>query len=338
MATVDGRRIYRSVDIGHRNTKIIIDGEHRCHLIPSLAPLADAHRTRVTLMRDRRTSLVYFDGKAYEVGEDAELFVTAGAILHRDYIETPEYRALFYGALEAMHASRIDLLVTGLPVHLYETRRERLKNLLLGRHEIRPGVVIEIEEVAVTLQPRGSLLAYHHEVGAWQSQAEKTFLVIDPGYFTFDWLVTRGLKELPGMSGSAEWAMSEYVRHIEEQLTAHLGDVHTNPARIDEGLRLKHFRVNGQNIDLSLFQDHAETIVDRAVSALRNRVGNAQMIDQIILTGGGAPQFLGGLTRAFPKHPIHVLEDPIFANVRGFQIIAEFLGRRSTLPAPGGRE
>jgi plasmid segregation protein ParM len=332
MATSDAPvRVYRSVDVGYRNTKIIVNDEGHCHLIPSLAPPADPHRARTALMRERRTSIVYVDGIAYEVGEDAGLFVSGASILHRDYIETPEYRALFYGALEAMQAPVIDLLVTGLPVHLYETRWERLKALLRGRHEIRPGVVIDVREVAVTLQPLGSLLAFHHEHGAWHDNVERTFLVIDPGYFTFDWLVTRGLKELPGLSGSIECGMSEYVRLVGEQLSARLGDVQTDLARIDDGLRSSNFRLNGQRIDLDPFQLGAEQAVERAIGALRNRIGNGQTIDQIIVTGGGAPYFVPGLTRSFPKHSVRVLEAPVSANVRGFQLIAQFLGRRMSV-------
>lgn len=328
MASDASARVYRAVDIGYRNTKIIVDDKGTCRVIPSLAPAADRHRTRSTLMRDRRTCVVYVDGKAFEVGEDAGLFLSTASVLHRDYIETAEYRALFYGALEAMQTPTIDLLVTGLPVHLYESRWERLKALLRGRHEIRPGVIIEVRDVAITIQPLGSLIAFHHEQGGWRNHGESTFLVIDPGYFTFDWLVTEGLKELPGLSGSVECAMSEYVRHIGEQLSASVADVHADLARIDEGLRRGNFRLNGQGIDLATFQAAAEHAVDRAIGALRNRVGNGEIIDQIIVGGGGTPYFVPGLKRAFPKHSLQVLEDPVCANVRGFQLIAQMLGRR----------
>lgn len=330
MTTPEPRpRVYRAIDIGYRNTKFIVDDQHTCRIIPSLAPAADAHRSRTTLMRDRRTSVVYVDGQAYEVGEDAGLFLSTASVLHRDYIETPEYRALFYGALEAMQTPIIDLLVTGLPVHLYETRWERLKTLLEGRHEIRPGLVVDVCEVAVTIQPLGSLVAYSHERGAWHGHSDKTFLVLDPGYFSFDWLMTRGLKELPGKSGSAECGMSEYVRHIEERLSAHLNDVHTSPRRVDDGLRSKNFRIHGRIVDLEPFRREAEVIVDQAVGALRNRIGNGQEIDQIILAGGGAPYFAQGLARAFPKHPLHIVNDPLCANVRGFQLIGELFGQRA---------
>ena len=322
-------RVYRALDIGYRNTKVIVDDERTCRIIPSLAPAADAHRGGTTLMRERRTSLVYVDGKAYEVGDDAGLFLSTESVLHRDYVETPEYRAIFYGALEAMQVPTIDLLVTGLPVHLYDTRWERLRNLLRGRHEIRPGVTVDVREVAVTIQPLGSLVAYSHERGAWQGHADKTFLVVDPGYFTFDWLVTRGLKELPGKSGSVECGMSEYVRYIEERLSDHLKQVHTSLRRVDEGLRSNDFRVHGRRVDLEPFQYEAEVIVDRAIGALRNRVGTGQEIDQIIVAGGGAPFFLAGLNRAFPQHPVHVVKDPVSANVRGFQLIGELFGRRA---------
>jgi hypothetical protein len=40
----------------------------------------------------------------------------------------------------------------------------------------------------------------------------------------------------------------------------------------------------------------------------------------IILVGGGAFLFKHAVKEAFPRHKIHEIKDPIYANVRGFQI------------------
>jgi len=39
-----------------------------------------------------------------------------------------------------------------------------------------------------------------------------------------------------------------------------------------------------------------------------------------ILVGGGAFLFKKAVKEAFPKHKIHEIKDPIYANVKGFQI------------------
>lgn len=321
--------IVRAIDVGYGNTKFIIDDHRTCRIIPSLAPRADAHRARTTLMRDRHTSVVMVDGKAFEVGEDAGLFLSSVSVLHSDYIETPEYRALLYGALDAMQTPKLDLLVTGLPVHLHESRWERLKALLVGAHEIRPGTTVEIRDAAIVIQPLGGFVAHSHERGDWRTHADETYLIVDLGFFTVDWMVTRGLKELPGLSDSVECGVSQYVKCIEEQLSAQLGDAHTNLKRLDEGLRKGRLRIKGRSVSLEPFHREAQVVVDRAIGALRNRVGSAQEIDQIIVVGGGAPYFVAGLRAAFPEHPIATVSDPVCANVRGFQLIGELHQRRA---------
>ena len=40
----------------------------------------------------------------------------------------------------------------------------------------------------------------------------------------------------------------------------------------------------------------------------------------IILVGGGAFLFKKAVKAAFPKHKIHEMKDPMYANVKGFQI------------------
>lgn len=321
--------VVRSVDVGYGNTKFIVDDHRTCRIIPSLAPRADAHRTRTTFMRDRRTAVVFVDGKAYEVGEDAGLFLSSVPVLHRDYIETPEYRALLYGALDAMQTPRIDLLVTGLPVHLHESRWERLKGLLVGVHHIRPGVTVEIRDAAVVIQPLGGFIAHSHERGDWRGHADETFLIVDLGFFTVDWMVTRGLKEIPGLSDSVECGVSEYIHCIEQHLSIEIGDAHTSLKRIDDGLRQGRFRIKGRTVPLEPLHREAQVVVDRAVGALRNRVGAAHDIDQIVVVGGGAPYFVAGLRKAFPDHPLHTVSDTVCANVRGFQLIGELFRRRA---------
>ncbi len=317
----------RAIDIGYGNTKFVVDDRFTCRLFPSIAPRADIHRERGGLGRDRRTTDVWVDGCPFEVGPDTSLFSEI-PVLHADYIETPEYRALLYGALDAMQLTRIDLLVTGLPVRLHGPRANRLKQLLTGVHAIRPGMTVEIQDVAVVMQPLGGFLAYSHERGDWSSAQNQTYLLVDPGFYTFDWMVTRGMNEMPGLSGSIDCGVSEYVKCVQDELNRDLGEAYFNLRRIDDGLRCGHFRLRGRPIDLEPYRIHAERVVARAMRAMRNAIGTGEEIDEIVLVGGGGPYFIQGLHQAFPNQPVQTVKDPVFANLRGFQLVGRILQRR----------
>jgi plasmid segregation protein ParM len=130
------------------------------------------------------------------------------------------------------------------------------------------------------------------------------------------------------LSGSVECGVSEYLKSIEAQLNWQWGESYSNLRRLDEGLRQGHFRLKGRTIDLEPYRVQADGVVSRALRALRNKVGAGQEIDEIVLVGGGGPFFLAGLKAAFPEHPLHQVQDPVFANVRGFQLIGEALRKR----------
>lgn len=321
--------IVRAIDIGYGTTKFIVDEIRSCKSFPSVAAPAQTQRSRASLLRERRTTEVWVDGRAYEVGPDASLFLSNVPVLHRDYVETDDYQALLYGALDAMDVSRIDLLVTGLPVHLHASRWKRLREKLVGTHTVRPGREIEIREAAVVIQPVGGFVAHNHERGGWSSAADRTYLLIDPGYFTFDWMVTKGLAELPGLSGSIECSVSEYLKCIAEALSDSLGDHYTNLRAIDQGLQSGMFRINGRQIDLSPFRVAGEEAIGRSVRALLNTVKSALAeVDEVVLVGGGAQYFLATLKKTFAHHPLYVVQDPVTANVRGFQLIGDTYVRR----------
>lgn len=322
------KAVVRAIDVGYGTTKFTTDDSLNCAIFPSLAPHADLHRDRARLYRDRRTSEVWVDGLAYEVGPDSTLFSDT-PVLHGDYTTTPQYRALLYGALEAMRLERVDLLMTGLPVRMHRAGSERLKRLLVGTHCIRPGRIVEVIQAMVVMQPLGGFLAYSHERGGWSIAREQQYLLVDPGYFTFDWMVTRGMMEVPGLSNSVECGMSEYLRVIEDHLNHDLGTTYSNPRKIDESLRRGTFRLHGQRVNLQPYRERADTVPRRAVDVLRNHVGSGADIDEIVLVGGGAPFFAAALSEAFPRHTIRPVADPILANVRGFQLIGNVLSERA---------
>jgi plasmid segregation protein ParM len=318
--------IYRAIDVGYGLTKYTQDSRGTCGLFPSLAPVADIHRARTGLVSKRDTTLVWVHGSPYEVGPDTTLFVDEVPVLNEDYIQTPQYLALLYGALDAMQIGEIDLLVVGLPVHQYGSHAEYLRKLLQKTHTIRPEQSVTIHEVRVSIQPLGGLVSHTYDRRKrWELDKDRTYLLVDPGYYTFDWLLARGLAEIPGCSGSITCGVSQYLTCIQQLLISEMGAYCADLRRIDLGLRSGHFQVGGREFDLKPLRDRAEVIVDRALRALRNRVDAAQGIDEIVLVGGGSEYFVSGLKRAFPNHEIQVPKDAAMANVRGFHLLAKIL-------------
>jgi plasmid segregation protein ParM len=280
------------------------------------------------MLAERRTRIVVVDGQAYEVGPDVTLF-TDSPLLHSSYIETPEYRALVYGALDSMQVSQVDLLVTGLPVHLHHSRAARLKQLLTGTHAIRDDLTVTIAEVAVVAQPVGGLIAYSQECDEWATTQSRIRLLIDPGLFSLDWLVVQGLKEVPGLSQSIEGGVCEVLKSVAQELSRDFGECYGNLRKIDDGLRGAPWYVDGKPVEVEAYRATASAAAARHVRTMRNYVITfLRNIEEIVLVGGGATHFEAAIRSAFPDLPVQTVEDPITANVRGFQIIGRSLRQR----------
>ena len=52
-----------------------------------------------------------------------------------------------------------------------------------------------------------------------------------------------------------------------------------------------------------------------------------ESLQNIILVGGGAFLFRKAVKAAFPRHRIHEVKEPMFANVRGFQLAGQNYAR-----------
>ncbi|WP_431258536.1 hypothetical protein ACQ86G_29265 [Roseateles chitinivorans] len=63
-----------------------------------------------------------------------------------------------------------------------------------------------------------------------------------------------------------------------------------------------------------------EIIARDAVAAMMRRIGGAFNVQHVILVGGGAFLFRKAVKQAFRTHQILEVKEPMFANVRGYQI------------------
>lgn len=288
---------------------------------PSLAPRHAGVDLAGSVMGRRDTVVVSVDGTLYEVGPDSGDLDSndASRNLNDQYIYTDQYRAVFLGALSYMREPEIDVLVVGLPLSNMQAA-PKLKEMLTGAHKVADGATVLVKEVAVIPQPLGGLL---HCLGLkdrpeLEFMREEMNLVIDPGFLTFDFLLSNGEKVIENRSGAHPGGVSKVLRSIADSISQKFGQKYENFAAIDRGLRRRKIKINGELEELDEHIKNTKFVLEGSVNYMKNIVGGGSDIDNIILLGGGASVYRRTLESYYPKHSIIVIDDGQLANVRGF--------------------
>ena len=327
--------VIRALDVGYGNTKYIVsvnNGEAIAAHFPSIV-----HRpSQIAASLSESPSIyqVEVNGNHYHVGPGLDAVFEGGVrTLNDNFIDTDGYMALAYGAISQMDIDdEIDLLVVGLPVALLRTKRRTLEGRLTGTHSIN-GRTITIHKTVVVAQPLGGFMSFASKHEDIERLSTARNLLIDPGFFTVDYMASTGLREITGSSGSHSSGMSAYLKGLAKELSKNLSRPYENISHIDEGLRTGTFRMFGKEIDLSQFHEKALLELKPAAEVIANTVGTGEAIDQIVLVGGGAHVFKDLVHAILPEHPVLVAEQSIIANVLGFQMIGESMLSHSSREA-----
>jgi plasmid segregation protein ParM len=270
-------------------------------------------------------------GLWYEVGPDVELAADGfvGRNYHDDYMRTPEYRAFTAGALHFMRVDRVDLLVLGLPVAHYMARRAELERSMTGTFEVGKKKKVEVRKVLVVAQPQGALYgAFGNAAGAERKRGRS--LVIDAGSRTFDWLVTRNNRVIGKMSHSVNRGVHDMITKIAAAIAEEVGEDYRNLEAVDEALRTRMpLRAYQRSFDLKRFDNMIQKIADQAVTEIQGRIGSTDDLEDIVVVGGGAHLFRAAIKRKFPAIKVSEVTEPLYANVRGFQLMGEQYAREN---------
>lgn len=349
----------RAVDVGYFNTKFTLGRKERgdssmieTRMVPSLAPML----TRETLSTARKSQqmdgcAVDVDGALYYVGSDATHNMSAmePRSVTEDYCMTAEYLALVRGALHSMALDAgveasdefvIGHLVLGLPLTTLNKYRVPLAERVQGEHIVGAGDPaqagssptrrITVENVHVVPQPRGALLDHAVANGG---KMEGWTLVVDPGGGTLDWFLASKKNANYQRSGAYPKGMLACAYAVADEI---------NPAwrhnlivieRIDKAIRdgAAAFRAEGVDYPLADFMPRVHAVVGQSVSMMMAKLGSIADVDQIVLTGGGAKVYRAFFAAYRPnlEPMLQIGADPVFANVRGFQIYGEIQQTRS---------
>lgn len=322
-----------AVDVGYGHTKFVIQRlqtGYQCGSFPSIAPVANKENNALIALGPRRNSVRVYDAKGTlrEVGKDAALLADGNSVKNMDdnFTSAPEYLALFRGALHYIGQRHIDLLITGLPVNIYNiaSQKKHLEDLLTGEHKTPDGEVYVVDKVVAVPQPFGGFFDYAVTNDVFGKMKNQVNLMVDPGERTFDWLVMQGMKPMPNVSHAHPRSMGAIIEAIADSLGKELG---TNISsmqsmmRISESLRTGEAPIiRGKQRALDNHIPNARHIADEAMTAMAKKIGEANDIDNIIVCGGGGRYFYELIKTKYPDHNVVISNDPMFANVRGYHI------------------
>jgi len=313
------------LDIGYSNLNLTM-GAHAGKPTTQVRPVGAAPIKQLpqdVLGRGDEHVEVLVSDDPYAACVEPDRFENWNRILYSDYPATDQYRALFRASLAMTQRNKIDVLVTGLPVTSYqdEGETEKLRSQLQGRHQVRENQVVEVEQVVVIPQPVGSYLDYMVRSDREEELAQARVLVIDPGFFSVDWVQLAGHEILPRSSGTSTEATSRVLEEAAKLIRKDKG-VQIAPERIERTLR------NGQEavyavgdwltVTPYLTQAAAQiapSVLDAIQGSLR---GTGDTIDVVLLTGGGAPFYEAPLREAFPHSQVVRPSNPVASNSRGF--------------------
>ena len=284
-----------------------------------------------TLVGDTMALLARREAAAYP-----EVLNATGVLIHTNLgraprvpADAPGYLALEYnlgtGARGERLAPVVDRLVTGLPVAQAQDprRREALRRALLGRHVTERGAV-EVNEVRIVPQPVGAFVdLLWADLGAdtLGRIEEGTVLVLDAGFYSFDWAVIVAGELRRGASGTSLEAMSVLLERAAVRIAEQHGG-RPQPLALEAALRQgrEHVRVLGQRVPLKPSLERAAREVGGvALEALRQALRReATNVDLVVVTGGGGDLYGRQAAALFPGAEVRLARDPVGANARGF--------------------
>ena len=312
------------IDIGYSNLKICAGPANSrpvSHIRPAGAAPIDRVGTRFDGQEARDLLRVRVRGEAFLAGIAPDQANHYSRSLHADYSTSDTYRALFHAGLLLSGMERIDPLITGLPVSQWFdlARRERLGQQLTGRHEIAEGRTVRVERVKVIPQPVGGLLDYISQTNLDLEDAR--ILVVDPGFFSVDWVVIARGDLQRDLSGSSLQASSVVLQEAARLISADC-DSPLALEILEHALRhgKSHILMLGQRLELAGYLDRATArIAPAMVGAIQESLRTSgKMPDRVILVGGGADFFRGAVQAAFPRLRVETPQEAVFSNARGY--------------------
>jgi plasmid segregation protein ParM len=293
----------------------------------------------------------YLDGvniklkyQSYLVGRSASDLVDAAGLYRaasEDYCKSEQYVALLSGAYwhiarehKVSRTLQIENLVVGLPLNTVFDHADDLEKLCAGRHVLpaphnpADDISVEVNNVVVVAQPQGAVVNYINGLPAGKIKPHHLVLVFDMGGGTFDWFVCKGdYNPRYKLCGAHNVGTLNCAAVVCSSIKDSYKRSTVAMERADIALRTgeETFEIGGRTYKTSDYWPKVIALMSASLAQARSMIGDFDLIDHIVLTGGGSPILARALAVLAPEILERVTQDPdpVFGNVRGFHQIAE---------------
>ena len=321
-------RYIAGIDIGYSNLKVVHGrkGETpQALILPANAGPAAKMPVGITGrgLNGHNALEVLIKGEAWVTGVDPGQLPLERE-LHQQYTTTDTYQALYYGALASLNIDHVDVVVSGLPVSLFKDNDQvkRLKTLFSGVHPLRSDRRVTVDEVIVVPQPIGTFSALVDE-GQHQAMInEGQVVVVDPGFFSVDYVAIDRGKLRMETSGTSLKAMSVVIETTNTLIAKDQGRA-PGCDRIERAIQTGADEVLASGRRIPIREYVAQAAQHVALEALKSVQVSMRVVgvdaDLLVITGGGAPFYQAAAQAVFKDcEQVLVPEHACLHNAVGF--------------------
>lgn len=321
------------IDIGFAYTKGV-SGD-RVALFPSfVSPVIQS----LLSLNHRDSIVITADKKSYLMGDHAVAIGQGSRKETPEWVSTPEWLALLYGALsELTKSSNFEAnIVIGLPLSDFENQKRIVLEIIRGKHTFtrqdRTMQHCTVHDLRVAPQAWGAILdQLLTPTGKVQNAtlARERYAIIDIGGRNVGYLAVDGLSDIPHESRATErgaWSVMRATR-------MYLDNQHPDLSRhkdhtIMDAIVKREIYDGDKCIDLTpVVEPLIDQISQEILDTAKQYWGNAGTFRKVFVIGGGAYIWGEHIKRAFSH--TEVLPEPEMTNARGFAKFAAYLTDRS---------
>lgn len=329
------------LDIGYSNAKLCFgestarSNELTTHILPSTASLVEHYSQPAALqafggVKENGVRLTYNEKEWIAFVDPARLSYYTRE-LDANYQNSDAYQVMFRAAITLAKRDVIDCLVIGLPDSLYQNvqLRKTLEASLAGQHTITNEKTVNVLSVSVISQPLGGymqlVMMANHNPDIEKRLLQSKALIVDPGFFSFDWITLNRGAYTEGARGTSMRATSVFLEAVATSIEKTHG-ARISVAQLEHALRSNWSSVfvGGQDVELKPhFEVGVEQAAKNAVSELSGslrKIDGTDEIGLVMIVGGGARLFEPALRKLLKNQLIVVPKEPVLANVVGFYL------------------
>ena len=335
-------------DIGYSNAKGLagfvgknkgFDQAKRFIRPVAAAPVADCIDSDNDLT-DQRVP-VTIDGEQWYAFIEPSMIMRDKRELNYDYVTTKQYRAAFLAGLMQAECDTIDYLVTGLPVSqaMDDKRVQELVAMMEGEHQVAPKRKVTVKKVIVRPQPSAAYIRMAYDYASDQQMSriirEGQTVVVDPGFFSVDWVTLKNGGMIKESSGTSIRAMYRVIDAAAEAIAREYGAGGAVRSALERAMRKgeKELLANGQFVAFEPFlAEAAEKISRYALSQMKSDMAlQDNVADILVLAGGGAHLYKEAARELFPecRHVI-TFKDSVTAIAEGYFLLGQGIAEQAS--------